>query len=55
MSKECGRLARGQSGVLPEWSDLAELSDDSMSPNLLTRARAKTPERPRTRRPHSTS
>ena len=56
MTKECGRLARGQSGVPPEWFELAELgmeSEDAVSLQLLTRARAGTPDRPRARRPHS--
>jgi hypothetical protein len=55
MTKECGRLARGQSGVPPEWFERTELSADAILRRSTTRARAGTPERPRARRPHSSS
>ncbi|MEA2238163.1 MAG: hypothetical protein QOC81_2887 [Thermoanaerobaculia bacterium] len=57
MTKECGRLARGQSGVPPEWFELAKLEMEAADamPRRVTRARAGTPERPRARRPHSLS
>jgi hypothetical protein len=56
MTKECGRLARSQSGVPPEWFELAKLgmeSEDAMSQRVGIRARAGTPDCPRARRPHS--